>query len=266
MKPFLKWAGSKYRIVEQIKAVLPPGKRLVEPFAGSAAVFLNTHYPANLLADANGDLIQLYQHLQSEGQPFIEFCQTFFQPPLNNPTTYYTFRAEFNKTADSHRKSALFLYLNRHCYNGLCRYNAKGEFNVPFGRYRKPYFPATEMQTFHHKAAHATFQQGDFADIMQNAQPGDVVYCDPPYAPLSQTAKFTSYSTKVFNTAHQLRLVQEAQTLAQRGIPVIISNHSTPFTQQAYNGAVFTEFDVRRYISCNGSSRNKVTELLAIFQ
>ncbi len=266
MKPFLKWAGSKYRLVDRIQSVLPPGKRLIEPFAGSAALFLNTSYPTYLLSDTNADLIHLYQRLQQEGEPFITDCHALFTPEHNNAETYYTFRTEFNQTADLRRKAALFLYLNRHCYNGLCRYNLQGEFNVPFGRYKRPYFPTAELLNFHHRAQTATFCHADFAQVMHQAQPGDVVYCDPPYVPLSATASFTSYSPHHFGPQEHQRLAETAETLAQRGIPVLISNHSTPFTHRVYARAHCTTFDVRRYISCNGSSRHKVTELLALFE
>ena len=133
MKPFLKWAGNKYQIVERIKEVLPAGKRLIEPFVGSGALFLNTDYPAYLLADANPDLISVYRHLQSDGRDFIEACRLYFTPENNSPERFYEFRQRFNTTSDATEKATLFVYLNKHCYNGLCRYNSKGGFNVPFG-------------------------------------------------------------------------------------------------------------------------------------
>ena len=201
MKPFLKWAGGKLRIVDRIKALLPPGQRLVEPFVGSGALFLNTDYAAYLLADANADLINLYQQLQQGGQPFIDYCASFFTAANNDEATFYTLRRHFNQTGDPLAKAALFVYLNKHCYNGLCRYNGRGEFNVPFGRYKQPYFPAVELAAFQQKAQSATFVVQDFVTTMNAAQPDDVVYCDPPYTPLSATANFTSYSADGFGVA-----------------------------------------------------------------
>ena len=141
MKPFLKWAGNKYRIVNKIRGLLPPGRRLIEPFAGAAAVFLNTHYAYNIVNDLNVDLINLYLVLKAHGPAFIDECKSLFVPDNNSPDAYYALRQEFNETKDRVRKSALFLYLNRHGYNGLCRYNSEGSFNVPFGRYKKRIFP-----------------------------------------------------------------------------------------------------------------------------
>ena len=265
MKPFLKWAGNKYKIVDKIKALLPPGERLVEPFVGSGALFLNTDYPRYLLTDANEDLIILYQHLQAEGEAFIEYCRPLFTPEYNDKDRYYALRDELNSSNDPRRKSAIFLYMNKHGYNGLCRYNMKGGFNVPFGRYKRPYFPEAEMHHFAQQAQHATFQQANFATTMANCQPGDVVYCDPPYVPLSETANFTSYSADGFGWAEQQELARQATKLAERGIPVIISNHDTEEVRAVYEAAEIETFEVRRFISCNGDKRDKAAELLALF-
>ncbi len=265
MRTFLKWAGNKQRMVARISALLPVGQRLIEPFVGSGALFLNSDYPAYLLADSNGDLIDLYCRLQAEGGDFIDFCRTFFVPENNAPDAYYALRATFNGTTDSRLKSALFLYLNRHGYNGLCRYNASGGFNVPFGRYKKPYFPQAEMEAFGEKSRCAHFCQQNFLATIQAAQPGDVIYCDPPYVPLSSTAHFTSYSAGGFGFDQQLALADAARNAASRGVPVLISNHATPEIEEAYAGASFERFQVQRYISANGSNRGAVGELLALF-
>lgn len=265
MKPLLKWAGNKYRIIDQIRAVLPPGKRLIEPFVGSGAVFLNTDYPTYGLADANDDLINLFEHVQREGDAFVAYAAKWFRPKYNQPDAYYELRDRFNKTRSKRLKAALFLYLNKHGYNGLCRYNQQGGFNVPFGRYKQPYFPAVEMQFFHEKARTATLAVADFRETMNAAQPGDVIYCDPPYVPLSATANFTSYSSGGFGAGEQEELARLAQQSAERGIPVVISNHNTPFTRHAYAAATLVEFSVQRYISCDGANRGKAAELLAVF-
>lgn len=265
VRPFLKWAGNKVQIVNRIKAVLPPGRRLIEPFVGSGAVFLNTEYAQYLLADRNPDLICLYCLLREEGEALIETCRAYFRPETNTPEVFYAYRARFNATDDPREKAVLFLYLNRHGYNGLCRYNSRGGFNVPFGRYRKPYFPETEMAIFHRRAQQATFLCADFDQTLAAAQAGDVVYCDPPYVPLSETANFTNYSADPFGRDEQLRLARRAEELAERGIPVVISNHDTGFTRQAYTQAQITAFDVRRSISCNGAKRARADELLAHF-
>ena len=145
MKPFLKWVGGKYKIIDHILKNLPNGKKLIEPFAGSGAVFLNTDFEEYLIADTNTDLINLYKQVQTNGEDFIAYASALFIPDNNTETKFYTLRSEFNDCTEPARKAALFVYLNRHCFNGLCRYNSKGKFNVPFGRYSKPVFPNTAI-------------------------------------------------------------------------------------------------------------------------
>lgn len=266
MKPFLKWAGSKQKIVHRITTLLPRGRRLVEPFCGSCAVFLNTEFEEYLLSDINRDLITLYQVLQREGTAFIEFARELFVETNNEADVYYELRRVFNTTNDEIYKSALFLYLNRHGYNGLCRYNNAGEFNVPFGRYRRPYFPYNEMVEFAVKARRATFVHRDFQQVMMESLEDDVIYADPPYVPLSTTARFTSYSAGGFTEAQQRILAQIAMEVSTRGVPVLISNHLCEFTESAYEGAELHTFEVRRYISRDGANRNMAQELLALFR
>jgi DNA adenine methylase len=265
MKPFLKWAGNKYQIIDTLRKHLPKGNRLIEPFVGSGAAFLNIYFPRFYLADTNEDLITLFTQLQNGGEDFIDYCRGFFVPNNNDADVYYALRERFNFTEDPKEKAALFLYLNKHGYNGLCRYNQSGGFNVPFGRYKKPYFPTKEMRYFQQRALQATFVCDDFLTTMELAELRDVVYCDPPYVPLSDTSNFTSYSAGGFSAAQQLTLALMARKLAARGVPVVISNHDTEFTRDVYAGAEIISFDVQRYISCNGDNRGKAQELLAIF-
>jgi DNA adenine methylase len=265
-KTFLKWAGGKYRCLEQVFSALPVGTRLIEPFTGSGVVFLNAHYSHYVLGENNLDLVELYHHIQREGEPFIDFCASFFCPTNNSPEPYYTLRTAFNTCTDPRRRAALFLYLNRHGYNGLCRYNRRGGYNVPFGHYKKPYFPHKELHLFHQKSQHATIVHADFRETMANAVPGDVIYCDPPYAPLSQRSNFSSYTHQPFGEAEQIALAELAITSANRGIPVIISNHDTDFTRHHYRQSQIQSFPVRRSISCNTAQRINVNELIAVFK
>lgn len=265
MKPFLKWAGNKYQIIQRISDVLPKGNKLIEPFVGSGAVFLNINFPRYVLADNNADLIHLYQILKDEGDEFIDYAKEFFTRKNNVEKKFYWLRDQFNATTDVHLKSALFIYLNKHAYNGLCRYNLKGEFNVPFGRYTKPYFPEEEMRNFYKRAAKATFKHADFVKTMKAAKPGDVVYCDPPYVPLSPTASFTTYSPGGFGQHQQIQLAELAVDLSKNGVTVVISNHDTEFVHRAYAKAEIQKFNVQRFISCDGTKRGKAAEVLAIF-
>ncbi len=265
MKPFLKWAGGKYKIIEKVKDKLPQGTRLIEPFVGSGAVFMNTDYESYLLADANHDLINVFSHVQKDGGEFIDYARQFFCTENNQEAVFYEFRQTFNETNDLTLKAALFIYLNRHCFNGLCRYNSKGGFNVPFGRYAMPIFPEKELNAFHIKSRGAIFQHASFEQTMRQAVEGDVVYCDPPYVPLSVTSSFTSYTQDGFTQQDQERLADLANLLVKRGVCVVISNHDTLFTRQVYAAAQINTFDVQRFISSKVTHRGKAAELLAVF-
>ncbi len=265
VRPFLKWAGNKFELTQKINTLLPPSKTLVEPFVGSGALFLNSNYENYILADINCDLINLYISLQSEGAQFIVDAREYFSDKTNTEKKYYFFRNKFNSSADKYEKALLFLYLNRHCYNGLCRYNQSGIFNVPFGKYKAPYFPEKELHLFYVKSKSAIFKCESFLDTFKRVKKNSAVYCDPPYVPLSDTSNFTSYSTSGFTLIQQEALAIQARKTAHSGIPVLISNHDTSFVRKVYKGAKFTTLTARRRISCNTSKRGNAKEILAMF-
>ena len=253
-------------MIETIQAHLPDANKLIEPFVGAASVFLNTDYSSYLLNDINPDLINLYKILQTRPEAYISDSETLFCAKNNDQDRYYAFRQEFNQSSDIYRRAVLFLYLNRFGYNGLCRYNQSGIFNVPFGRHHSPYFPKQELYNFAEKSRHATFICEPFEKVFSRARKGSVIYCDPPYAPISVTANFSSYSKGGFSLNDQANLATIAHKAARdRGIPVLISNHNTEFTRNIYNKAQMSTLQVSRSISQNGEGRNKVSELLALY-
>lgn len=265
-RAFLKWAGGKYSIVEQIIARLPSSKTLVEPFVGAGSVFLNADYEHFILNDINADLINLYRILQSDSRAYIAEAKAFFNDEFNQADQYYAIRERFNQSDDAFERSVLFLYLNRFGYNGLCRYNKSGIFNVPFGRYKKPYFPEKEIQVFAEKSQKAEFTCLSFEECMNTIPSDATVYCDPPYAPISETAYFTSYAKNGFDLSYQAKLAQVAKELRERqGTRILISNHDTPFTREIYTGAKIKKLQVARFISRKGHTRTKVSELLALY-
>ena len=264
VRPFLKWAGGKFRVLDEILPRLPTGRRLIEPFAGSAAVSLNAAFCEALVADFNADLVNLYRSIRADAARFIHEASALFSGH-NNREAFETLRAEFNESEDPFRRSVIFVYLNRHGFNGLCRYNAKGRFNVPFGRYNKPGFPRVEIEAFSKATAHINFVHQDFLSTMSEAMPGDVIYCDPPYVALSVTSNFTSYSAGCFGFAEQKALAEKARQCAARGIPVVISNHDTAESRGLYQGAEIHSFVVQRFISSKASTRGNAPELFSHF-
>jgi len=265
-RAFLKWAGGKFKLMDELARHLPKGDRLVEPFVGAGSVFLNTDYPSYLLCDINQDLIGLYQIVKDRVDEYIAAAKALFCEEMNNKDAYYDIRQRFNRSSDPFSRAVYFLYLNRHGFNGLCRYNRKGEFNVPFGSYKKPYFPEQEIRAFSVKAQKAEFKCIGYEQAFELANKGDVIYCDPPYAPLSTTASFTTYVGAGFSLDDQALLARYSRhTAMERGIPVLISNHDIPLTRELYHGARFGTVQVQRNISQNGSKRNKVDELMALY-
>lgn len=265
-RAFLKWAGGKYPLLDDIKRYLPQGECLVEPFVGAGSVFLNTDFSRYILADINSDLISLYNIVKLRTDEYVQASRELFVPETNRAEVYYQFREEFNDCQEPFRRAVLFLYLNRFGYNGLCRYNLRGEFNVPFGRYKKPYFPEAELYHFAEKAQNAEFHCLSYEECMDRADSNSVVYCDPPYAPLSATANFTAYHTNSFSPREQAHLAEMAEKLVSKQIPVLISNHDTPDTREWYRAAKHFQVKVRRSISSNGGTRKKVNELLALYK
>ena len=266
IKPFLKWAGGKHRLVTRILAHLPKTGRFIEPFTGSAAVAINAPQATILANDQNDDLITLYNHVRTQTDQLLNELTSLFTPASNTQATFLTLRTEFNESrTPTLRRSALFVYLNRHGFNGLCRYNAKGAFNVPFGSYTGPNIPEREIRTFAIRARNIRFSCGDFEPLLDEATAGDAVYCDPPYVPLSASASFTSYEKGGFGLSEQERLALAARRAVRRGATVAISNHDTPETRKLYAGSQIDAFPVQRMISAKGADRWAAKEIIAVF-
>lgn len=173
MSTILKWAGNKTAIMPELKKYLPAGPRLVEPFAGSCAVMIETDYPSYLVADINPDLINLYKKVAADCEAFISRARALFEE-ANREVAYYNIRQEFNYSTEitDFMKAVYFLYLNRHGYRGLCRYNKSGHFNIPYGNYKNPYFPEKEIRKFAEKAQRATFICASFDETLAMLKAG----------------------------------------------------------------------------------------------
>lgn len=271
LRPFLKWAGGKRLVVPYLEPYLchDGATRLVEPFVGSAAVSLALHQKMEsfLVNDANFDLVNVFEHLRSAPDAFIDEVATYFTAENNTEERYYALRDRFNETGPtSSKRAALFIYLNRHGYNGLCRYNQSGGFNVPFGRFTSLRSPEKELRQAAPVLARCEISHGDFEPVLDACGVGDAVYCDPPYVALSKTANFEGYSKGGFGVDDHRRLVNAAKKAASRGALVIISNHDTPETRQLYAGAELEHIKVRRSISRDGANRAVVREVIAVYK
>ncbi|HCP2037974.1 TPA: Dam family site-specific DNA-(adenine-N6)-methyltransferase [Escherichia coli] len=265
-RSIFKWAGGKFGVLEQIFRYLPEGKRLIEPFVGGGAVFMNAGYQENLLNDVNADLINFYKTLQREAHSLITLAHRFFQD-YNTQEGYLAVRNAFNKQVyDDLHRAAAFLFLNRHCFNGLTRYNQAGEFNVGYGKYKTPYFPLQEMEAFLGAEGRSEFVCGDFAAVIEAAGEGDVIFCDPPYEPLPNTEGFTNYSGHDFKFEEQKRLVSLLTDAHRRGAKVLITNSGAPNIRELYHDSGFRvePLFARRSVSCKGDTRGVAHDVLGV--
>ena len=279
IKPFLKWAGGKLRIVSELKKRFPTtGKRFIEPFLGAGSVSLNVDYPQYIVNDFNRDLTLAWKHFRYLGMEFVNGCKTLFTPENNEKDAFYKLRKRFNKSEDEMERAMLFIYLNRHCYNGLCRYNSKGGFNTPFGRYPVPYFPTKEFEGCCDKIGKFEIYNKDFREIFDMVERDDVVYCDPPYIPISASANFNSYSAGGFSLRDQVDLAECAIKSVHKGATVIISNHHCWTANEIYTNFFrpsdscnfnfkpkVTTLDVSRTISSKTEKREPVKEVIVVF-
>lgn len=258
---FLKWAGGKSKLIGKISPYLK-GTRLVEPFVGAGNVFMNLDFDEYLLCDANPDLINVYLQIQEKKDEFIEGLREYFTPETNNEEVYYKLRNYFNITDDVEKKAYIFIYLNRHGFNGLCRYSVKSGFNVPFGKYDNPYFPEKELKHLIERIDKCTFKCQGFVDTFDEVKKGDVVYCDPPYYPITPSS-FATYATGGFPLNSHNILGSLSERCKQ---PVLVSNSDTPEVRKIFSKGVIESFGVQRNISRDGTKRVKDKEVLVYYK
>lgn len=262
-----KWAGGKFKELDAIAAHMPKGERLIEPFVGGGSVFLNLDYPRYLCADFNGDFINAYTMIQQCPDQLLMMLRECFTN--GNTRDYYDIvRLRFNDIASCQpalERAADFIYLNRHCFNGLMRYNLKGKFNVSFGRYKKPYLPEPELAHCLQRSSCTEFLHAPFATTISKAGAGDVIYCDPPYEPHEDTTGFTSYATGRFTMADQTDLVMHLKAAYERGAKVVVTNSSAKKELELYgaHGFVMHPHRARRCISSMGSTRKYENDIIA---
>ncbi|HGU0293358.1 TPA: DNA adenine methylase [Escherichia coli] len=261
MSTILKWAGNKTAIMSELKKHLPDGPRLVEPFAGSCAVMMATDYPYYLVADINPDLINLYQVIKEDVNSFIHLVERIFSK-FTTEEDYYKCRQFFNTVPlEPIEKAAYFLFLNRHCYRGLCRYNQRGLFNVPYGNYKKPYLPVDEIRAFAEKAVRATFICASYDETLAMLQAGDVVYCDPPY-----DGTFSGYHTAGFSDDEQYDLASILVRRSSEGHPIIVSNSDTRLIRSFYRKFTLHRISTKRSIGVAAGEGKKADELIAVLK
>lgn len=267
MKPLLKWVGGKQRLVDEIVKRMPKKYgRYYEPFAGGAALFFHLEPENAFLADTNGDLIAMYKAVTHVPEDVIAELAKLKR--RHSPAAYYRIRERWNTaraTMDPARAAAMFIYLNRTCFNGLWRVNADGHFNVPIGKYVNPAIHNPALVRAASKVLLTTsLQQQPFDVSCSWAQPGDFVYFDPPYDPISATSSFTGYAKAGFGAEMQAKLADEAHALSSRGVHVMLSNNNTPLIRKLYPRGRWKHHRVKisRPINSKADGRGDVVELI----
>ncbi|MDB4985600.1 MAG: Methyl-directed repair adenine methylase [Myxococcaceae bacterium] len=265
-KPFLKWVGGKGRLVHVLEAMLPPGvehMRHVEPFMGGAALFFSRAPQRALLCDLNTDLVSAFcavrDHVELVLQHLIGLASS------HDEHQFYRVRAVYNKRAHSTpaERAALFIYLNKTCFNGLYRVNQSGHFNAPAGRYTNPAIAdSTRLHAAGRCLHHVDVRCAPFEELLSSVRPGDFVYLDPPYEPLSSTANFTAYSRHGFTRDDQARLRDVFRELDRRGAKLMLSNSDVALIHEFYRGFRVDRIQARRGVNCDPTKRGVVSELV----
>ena len=270
-KPFLKWAGGKTQLLPQLLASAPPRiQTYYEPFLGGGALFFalqrEGRFERAVLSDSNAELIEAYIQVRDDVDNLIEALgvhQRKYRGAQGGADYYYRIRGK--RPACAVGRAARLIFLNKTCFNGLYRVNSRGQFNVPHGSYVNPTIcDADGLRAASEALQGVELRTADFAAAIAATGPGDFVYCDPPYVPLSETASFTSYTAANFGAADQQRLAAAAAGARERGVDVLLSNSGHPEVAQLYRDAGFQleTVEAARFINSNGSERGAVREYL----
>ncbi len=268
-QPFLKWAGGKSAIADQILKRFPGDARARtyrEPFLGGGAIFFKLQPERAFLTDALTDLVNAYTVVQTRVEVLITRLEKL--RATHSAEQFYEIRTRFNAEreagkADRIDRAAWLVYLNKTCFNGLFRTNSKGEFNVPVGKYQNPrVVDPGEMRVASAVLADAEIEAQPFDHLLDVAEAGDLIYLDPPYVPLSKTSSFSGYHEGVFTLDDQARLAEVFRKLDERGCLLALSNSDTPAVRELYRGFDLSTIIAPRAISSKASTRGEVSEVL----
>lgn len=266
-EPFLKWAGGKRQLLPDLMhriGRLGAFRRYHEPFVGGGALFFELFRRGAIkepayLSDNNPNLIVAYQGVKNETDAVIELLER--HRARHCKEYYYEMRAAHPTSLAA--KAARIIYLNRTCFNGLFRENSKGEFNVPMGRYKAPRIcDEPNLRAVAEALKKAHLDTRPFQSVLDLAKPGDFVYFDPPYHPVSDTASFTAYQKGGFAEQDQRALAAVARELSTRGVCLLLSNSWTPLVRDLYADFAIEQVFARRSVNSRADKRGAVAEAL----
>lgn len=253
-KPILKWAGGKTQMLGDLLPKVPTSyNRYIEPFIGGGAMFFALNPNDAVIADSNPELINMYKQVADNVDAVISYLQKY----ENTQEMFYRVRALEWEGLPEAEAAARTIYLNKTCFNGLYRVNKKGQFNVPFGKYKAPKFCDVEALYAASEALQkANIVYGDYLSVLKEyARPGDFVFLDPPYLPISEYADFKRYTKEQFYEEDHVELAKEVFRLQELGCYVILTNSNHPLVHELYKPFNIEVIQTKRYISCSGSNR-----------
>lgn len=286
VKPFVKWAGGKSQLLDKIERFIDCGRPLnkyAEPMVGGGALFFDVvgkfNFEQYYISDNNAELINAYKAIKYDHETVIEHLEDLQKIYLSMDENgrkyrYYTVRERFNKMelseANSVEKAALFIFLNRTCFNGLYRVNRRGNFNVPMGSYKNPTICDSEnIRAVAAALRNAEIVCGDFELSRSFIDRNTFVYFDPPYRPISDTSYFTSYGTEAFGDSEQIRLAKFICELNDTGAKIVLSNSDPKntnaddnFFEELYGDFVIEKTEAARAINSKAENRGKINELI----
>jgi DNA adenine methylase len=289
VRPFVKWAGGKSQILNDIQKVYPEElgnfiNKYAEPFVGGGAVLFDILSKYDLdeiyISDINRELINTYSAIRDEPEDLILFLKIFQKEHIaldadSRKDYYYTKRDRFNQLKKDYEivsaeLAALFIYLNKTCFNGLYRVNSKGVFNVPSGVYKNPLICNEDnIRNSSKRLQNVNIVYGDYRKSIDFIDDSTFVYFDPPYRPLTETASFTAYTEGLFDDNNQRELAEYVRLLTEKGAKIAVSNSDPKnskkddeFFDDLYEGNTISRISANRMINSNGKDRGKISELL----
>jgi DNA adenine methylase len=261
--PVVKWVGGKRQLLGEIEKRIPKFERYFEPFIGGGATLFHFQPKESFISDINEDLINLYKTIRDFPEELIESLKIH----QNTPEYFYEIRSldrsENFKNLSNIEKASRFLYLNKSGFNGLYRVNSRGEFNVPFGKYKNPVYAIPEnIRECSCFLKSVKIENGDFELFKNEIQKGDFFYFDPPYFPLSKTSNFVSYTKENFNFDDQKRLLNFLKLVDKKGGKFLLSNSYSDEVLELYKDFKIDIVEAGRSINSKSNKRGKVREIL----
>ncbi len=253
-KPILKWAGGKTQMLGELLPKVPVSYgRYIEPFIGGGAMFFALNPEDAVIADSNPELINMYKQVADNVDAVISYLQKY----ENTQEMFYRVRTLEWQELPKAEAAARMIYLNKTCFNGLYRVNKKGQFNVPFGKYKAPKFCDVEaLYAASNVLRKANIICGDYLSVLKEyARPGDFIFLDPPYLPVSEYSDFKRYTKEQFYEEDHVELAKEVLRLHEMGCYVILTNSNHPLVHELYKPFSIEVIQTKRYISCSGSNR-----------